>query len=321
MTSWYSGFKPRQVPPTSGRRPFTWPPELTHFRQLAETGTAEPFTGLTTDGTPLAGLFPVRQTGVTTRRMRDAAEALLAALTPAQRTDACFPLDSDAWRAWSNVHLYITRHGVCLDDMTAAQRELALGLVAEALSAQGFASARNVMRLNHTIGEITGSWEDFGEWLYWLSLFGTPSADEPWGWQLDGHHVNVNCLLLRDQLVLTPMFLGSEPVHAEFGKHAGTRVFEAEEQNGLALMRALTDEQRRQAILADRVPREVFTTAFRDNFELRYEGIRHGDLSSEQQRLLLSLIETYVGRIRPGHADVKMVEVQQHLGETYFAWM
>jgi hypothetical protein len=86
-------------------------------------------------------------------------------------------------------------------------------------------------------------------------------------------------------------------------------------------MRALTDEQRGQAILAPQVPREVFTTAFRDNFELRYEGIRVPELSSEQQRRLLALIETYVGRIRPGHAEVKMAEVQRHLGETYFAWM
>ena len=46
------------------------------------------------------------------------------------------------------------------------------------------------MRLNETIGEITGSWDEYGEWLYWLSIFGTPSTDQPWGWQIDGHHLN-----------------------------------------------------------------------------------------------------------------------------------
>src|SRR5215208_606125 len=321
MTNWYSGFKPRQVPPTSGRRPFTWPPELTHFRQLAETGMAEPFTGLTTDGTLLEDLFPVRQTGVATGRMRDAAEALLAALTPAQRTDACFPLDSDAWRAWSNVHLYIARHGVCLEDMTAAQRELALALVAEGLSAQGFASARNVMRLNHTIGEITGSWEDFGEWLYWLSVFGTPSADDPWGWQIDGHHLIINCLVLGDQLVMTPVFMGSEPVLAETGQYAGLRVFEAEETRGIALMRALTPRQRDRATIGERVPREVAAGQFRDNLVLPYAGLRADDLSGDQQALLLAAIETYVGRMQAGHAAVKLAEVREHLAATYFAWM
>jgi len=44
-------------------------------------------------------------------------------------------------------------------------------------------------------------------------------------------------------------------------------------------------------------------------------------LSDAQQRLLLDLIETYVGRMRPGHAEVKMAEVKQHLADTHFAWM
>src|SRR5262245_14992466 len=168
MTSVYSGFRPRQVPPTSARRPFDWPPELEHFRQLARDGMGESFKGLTTDGTPVDGLFPIKDTGASTPRLREAAAALLAVLTPAQQADACFTLDSPLWRGWSNEHLYIMRHGALLEDMTEAQRELALALVTEALSAEGFESARNVMRLNHTIGEITGSWEDFGEWCYWL---------------------------------------------------------------------------------------------------------------------------------------------------------
>ena len=117
------------------------------------------------------------------------------------------------------------------------------------------------------------------------------------------------------------MFMGSEPVTAEEGPYAGTRVFEAEERQGLALMRALTAEQRRRTILATELPGEVFTAAFRDNFELKYEGIRGGDLASGQQRLLLDVLETYVGRIRPGHAEVRLDEVKRHLAETRFAWM
>src|SRR5688500_355683 len=43
-------------------------------------GLAEPFKGITTDGTPEAGLFPVKSTGVSTEPVRTAAEAFLAAL-------------------------------------------------------------------------------------------------------------------------------------------------------------------------------------------------------------------------------------------------
>ncbi|HEY7067625.1 MAG TPA: DUF3500 domain-containing protein [Chloroflexota bacterium] len=320
-TSWYSGFRPRQnQPTTSAHQPFTWPAELEHFRQLAQSGMAEPFTGLTTDGTVREGLFPLQATGVSTARLRDAALAVLDAFTPAQRADACFPLDSPIWRAWSNVHLYIMRHGACLEDMTGSQREAALALVAEALSVEGFEEARNVMRLNHTIREITGSTADFGEWYYWLSFFGTPSATEPWGWQIDGHHLIVNCLVLGDRVVMTPVFMGSEPVLAETGKYAGTRVFEREESAGIALMQTLSAAQRDQATIGAQVLREVAGGQFKDNLVAPYEGIRYDALSGTQQGLLRDVIEAYVGRMAPAPAAGKRAEVRAHLDETHFAW-
>ena len=68
------------------------------------------------------------------------------------------------------------------------------------------------MKLNEHACELTGASEEYSEWYYWLSIFGTPSATEPWGWQFDGHHLIINCFVLGDQLVLTPQFMGSEPV-------------------------------------------------------------------------------------------------------------
>ena len=201
--------------------------------------------------------------------------------------------------------------------MSGAQRDLALALLRASLSADGFDTARDVMRLNELVRVMTGSDEEYGEWLYWLSLLGLPSPDQPWGWQLDGHHLIVNCFVLGDQVVMTPLFMGSEPVAFP----DGARVFGAEEQQGLALVRALTDAQRGRVILSPTLPGEAFTAAFRDNFELRYEGLRFDQLSTAQQALLVDLLATYVGRIRPGHAEIRMEEVRRHLGETHFAWM
>jgi hypothetical protein len=119
---------------------------------------------------------------------------------------------------------------------------------------------------------------------------------------------------------MTPAFLGSEPVFAQSGKYAGTRVFKAEEQQGLAVIRALAPEQRTKAVISPDLPRDLFTTAFRDNFELRYEGIRYDELTTAQHDLLLRLVEVHVGRLRPGHAQVKLKEAKNHLGNTYFSW-
>src|SRR6185312_15087858 len=134
---------------------------------------------------------------------------------------------------WFNISPFMVRHGLLLEALSQAQRELALDMLQAALSQGGFESIRNVMRLNHTIGEITGQHQEYGEWCYFLSVFGEPSEDGPWGWQIDGHH-----------LVLTPAFLGSEPVIATTGKFAGVCVLQAEQDAGLAFMEALTPEQR-----------------------------------------------------------------------------
>jgi len=150
---------------------------------------------------------------------------------------------------------------------------------------------------------------------------GFPSASEPWGWQIDGHHLIVNCFVLGDQMVLTPNFMGSEPVAAETGQYAGIRVLAAEEAQGLALMRALEPRQQDRATIASALPSELFAAAFRDNLELDYQGVRWGELSELQQRLLMDLIGTYVGRARPGHAKVKLEEVRRHLADTWFAWI
>jgi len=177
------------------------------------------------------------------------------------------------------------------------------------------------MRLNETLREITGFDDEFGEWLYWLTAFGEPSPDEPWGWQIDGHHLNVNCLVVGDQMVATPTFMGSEPVHARTGKYAGTRVFHKEETRAVELMQSLDDARRAIAIIGQDLPRDVLTSAFRDNYELQYEGLRYTNMSADQRRLLVKLIEANTGRIRRGHAEIWMNEVEGHLDETYFAWI
>src|SRR6516164_5297934 len=100
------------------------------------------------------------------------------------------------------------RHGVCLADLGEDQRNAALGLMRESLSAAGYQLARDIMRLNEHALEITGKPEEYSEWFYWVSIFGTPSPDEPWGFQLDGHHLNLNVFVLGEQLVMTPTFMG-----------------------------------------------------------------------------------------------------------------
>ena len=158
--------------------------------------------------------------------MRQAAESFLAALSPEQRRKTMFDVKDDEWRKWMNQSFYV-RQGVSFDEMSPAQREAAFGLLRASLSARGLTLTRNIMRLNHTLGELNdNNFDEYGEWLYHITVMGTPSATEPWGWQFDGHHAIINYFVLGDQVVMTPYFAGSEPVIAKAGKFKGTSILE-----------------------------------------------------------------------------------------------
>jgi hypothetical protein len=250
-----------------------------------------------------------------------AALAFKALLTDEQRRAVNFGIDSTQWRAWQNMHPFLLRHGLLLHDLDDQQRKAALRVLRATLSTSGYDNARDVMKLNEHAGEITGYFEEFSEWYYWISMFGKPSLIEPWGWQIDGHHLIINCFMLGDQLVMTPDFRGSEPVLAGSGKYAGTHVFREEEALALELMNALSPDQQRIAIIGTKIPRDVITTAQVDSVDLPFAGIRYDALTAPQREMMRKLIAVYVDRIRPGHRAVRMAEVVKHLAKTFFGWI
>ncbi|HEU4342496.1 MAG TPA: DUF3500 domain-containing protein, partial [Candidatus Binatia bacterium] len=129
---------------------------------------AEHFKGITTAGTVLPGLFPIKKTGVSTQPMRDAAEAFIASLTRDQRSKTIFPIETVEWRKWSNIHPTLMRHGLPFFEMSGAQVDRAFALLKASLSAEGFQTAQDIMRLNETVMEMTGKLDEYGADLYWL---------------------------------------------------------------------------------------------------------------------------------------------------------
>ena len=285
-------------------------------------GLSGPYLGITTDGKAINGLFPIRSTGVSTGPVRKAADAFLASLSPAQRSKTMFDVNDDEWRKWMNQHFYL-RQGTGFNEMSDAQRDAAFGLMRASLSARGLKLTRDIMHLNETLAELNNNdHEQYGEWLYWITIMGKPSATEPWGWQLDGHHAIINYFVLGDQVVMSPTFLGSEPVIARSGKYQGTAVLQTELKKGLAMINALSDEQRKKAILTlSKTANNNVGEAFKDNMVLDYQGIPGSELNAKQKEQLLDLAAEYVGNMDNGHAKVKMSEVRKHVNATWFSWI
>ena len=303
------------------------------FGAWAELAKA-PFTGITTDGHVMPDLFSLQSSDAPTAAMVAAAHAVLGCVSPAQRAALSLPVNSSLWREWQNTELYVERYGLRLDEATESVRESVMDVLRASLSSKGYETARAVMQLNRFLGDLIGSPAVLGEWSYTFCLFGTPSQSEPWGWQLFGHHLTLSCFVLGRQMVLSPSFLGAEPAYADSGPFAGTRLFEDEERAGLALIRSLSPEQQRQAIVAhsmvggDLPPgRRHFADnlhlggAHQDNRIVPYEGVRGSALPAAQRRQLLDLAAAYIASLPPAPCASRMAEIERHLGDTHFCWI
>ena len=295
----------------------------TMFDNQQAAALAEPFAGLRTSDGRVEGLFPVRATGVSTEPIRVAATGFLASLTATQKLRTQFGVDDPEWRRWYNIDNGLAvRQGVSLKEMTPGQRTSAFALMRASLSARGFELTEAIRKTDQTLRELNDGVPWLDEELYYFTVMGIPSATEPWGWQLDGHHLIINYFVLGDQVVMTPSFFGAEPAVTRTGVHAGNAVLQEEQAAGLAFMRSLDPDQQARATLESRkTGNDLQAGANADNVLLDYAGLRVGTLGPEQQAQVLALIERFVGTLEEGHARIRMDEVAAHLADTWFAWV
>src|SRR5580658_6486150 len=292
-----------------------------------------PFKGITTDGKIVPGLFALRPECAPTREILEAVSALLTRLSSEQKKQVCLPLESREREIWQNSIVRYEDFGLRLDEAPGDLKEAAMAVVRASLSAAGYEKTRNLMKLNGFLGELVGAPFLLGEWCYQLHMFGEPSATEPWGWQLSGHHLIITCFILGEQMTLTPTFMGAEPRRVDDGKYAGTVVFEDEELLGLQFARNLSAAQKQKAVfsdtlIADQLPPGrhqgndgmSFGGRYKDNAVVPYEGVSGSDLNPQQRRALLDLAQCYLSALPAGPFAARMDNVEQHILETHFCW-
>jgi hypothetical protein len=296
---------------------------------------SEPFVGITTEGVAVPNLFAPAG-GRAEDALVAAGRTYFDSLSAEQReAGAVQQIDSQVWREWTNAFPRWKPGGVLLDDLDEEQRTAALALMESSLSPEGYATVRNVMRLDSVLGELIGYMQDtLNEWIYWFALFGEPAPEEPWGWQIMGHHLDLHCFVLGEHTVLTPMFLGAEFCVVDEGPDEGIRVFDAEREDALALIGALSDEQRAEAIVHDSIltadlPPELDhpsngrmkAGAGSDNAVIPYEGTCVAGFDEVQLELLERLIRTHVAALPEAQRELRLAELRRHLKETWFAWI
>jgi Protein of unknown function (DUF3500) len=309
-----------------------YPPPFEPLVGLWSRLIREPFRGLTSTGVSEPGLYSQSPTGAPVRRSALAALRWLEALAPEVRSRVSFPFDSSLWRHWHNTPLVLRDPQIDLEQLNDRQRELALELVKASLSERGFARTREVLENNQLLGELNDLSPIMNRWSFTLSVFGAPSREEPWGWQLFGHHLALNCVFFGERMILTPHFMGLEPDHdAEGGRR---RLFEPHENTALKLMRSLSGAERSRAVLyesmskADQPPGRFHPDdgrmvggAFQDNRIVPSEGVPVGALSADSRLKVLELAELFIDNLPSGPAEARLSDIERELGRTYFAWI
>ena len=293
------------------------------FAKMEEDALKEPFKGIFSEDGKENGLFKIHSTGVSTLPIINSAEKFINSLTPEQKERTTFDIEDEEWRKWCNVDNGIyDRQGVSLKEMTEEQKVKAFELMQASLSAKGLQLSKDIMKTDQTLKELNNGSPDYDEELYFFTVMGQPSTTEPWGWQLDGHHLVINYFVLGDQIVMSPVFMGGEPIITTSGKYKGNTLFQDEQNLGLSLMQSLSKEQQIEATIFDsKISDNMVAGANKDNITLNYEGILVSKFSEEHKKQLLNLIYLYISNIKEGHDQIKMEEVIAHMDSTWFSWV
>jgi hypothetical protein len=297
---------------------------------------------------------PARPPAEVTPEFRAATRATLTAmmlfdeLDGEQRRRVVVPFD-DEDRVHFNFLPESGRRGLRLRDMNHKQQILLHRLIALCMTVEGYSRVVSTINLEHllrelnerTLGHLAMDFRDPGN--YYLTFFEQPNQDLNWGWRLVGHHLSLNFTIhQQERISSTPAVIGAEP--ARFGAF---RSLGAEEDLGFELLRSLTREQRRRAVIHALSPADLVTrvvprigpeekpprhgqgrrdviTSPEDAETLRYikahpRGVAAGEMSAPQRAKLEALVECYLQRSSPAMREMDRIR-GAGFEALHFAW-
>lgn len=298
----------------------------------------EEYRGITTDGDVRPDLYHLYADDGTpqapTQEMVQAAQNLLAATTPTERKAIQYPLEAPEWRGWSNPEIVFKRNGLRLEETSQIVIAATHELLRASLSPEGYAKARGCMKINEFLGKLINGAQVLNENSYFVSIFGEPSLTAPWGWQLFGHHLCLNCLVIGHQQVISPVFMGAEPNIIDEGPDQGLTLFRSQEDVAIAIMESLPADFRQKALISPsmdpvhipawrfhRADQRHLGGAFQDNRVIPYEGALVHEFPQPLQDQVAALIRLNLNYLPEGVLKARLDEIRHHWNETYFGWI
>ncbi len=259
--------------------------------------------------------------------MTASAQSLLKSLSPEQRAKASMQYSDPKRLEWHFIPK-AERKGLQLREMDEPQRKLAHALLDSCLSQVGYKKASTIMDLEKILHKLEGEQARFkrDHLRYYYTLFGEPAAEGKWGLSVEGHHLSLNFVVDGGHVVShTPAFFGANPALVKssvgVGPKAGTRVLAKEELLAFELVRSLTPDQHKQAVIAEKAPKEIRAAGEPQPPTDPPAGIAAKKLTTKQTDTLQALIEAYADNMPAKISQARLKEIEEAgLGNVYFAW-
>jgi hypothetical protein len=251
-------------------------------RQLLKYTLAGGLGGIVAARLP-AALTAQAQTTSLAGGITQAATQFLNALDAPQRAKATYAFtDQERYRWHWTTPSGFPRNGLPLREMTDAQQALALALLRASSSELGQQKALDIISLQNDLGNDPQ--------LYFVTVFGTPSSTEAWGWRIEGHHLSRHFTITGDTVSMMPFFLGAWPTEND----AGLRAMAREEDAARELIVSLDEAKRATAIFQSRTLTRHVTWNNAEVTPLDPVGLGYADLGTAQQGLVDEILSTYM---------------------------
>jgi hypothetical protein len=250
-----------------------------------------------------------------TAKAAKAAAAFKASLSASERTALQYAFDSSKkTTGWSNLPTsLVARNGVKVGDLTSAQRAKLAALLRTVLSTRGYTQEEATRKADTYLNTAQSSGGSttvpapgpggaapgggmtlaYGEGLYYVAFYGTPSTSHQWTVQFGGHHLAIHMTFSGAAVSNTPYFVGVEP---KAGFTVDGKTYQPMRAKAAAMFGAaqsLTTAQEAKAKLSGSFDDVVVGPGHDGKFPKK-QGVTVSTLSAAQQKLVTKAVTAYV---------------------------
>jgi hypothetical protein len=268
----------------------------------------------------------------------NSANKFLQSLDAEQLKKAQYKFNDTLRYKWTNLPVGIApREGIRYGDLSDKGRVAFHEMLSTILSSQGYLKVTGIMQLDDVInilmdqafkkGEMNQEQKNMVDNLKWsyqnyfISIWGTPSEADAWGFNLGGHHMALTLTMQGKNISFTPLFVGTDPAQPQTSQYAGWRVLSKEEDYGFMLLNILSNEQKAKAVLKQDVPKDIITSPESSQRINSYYGISAKEFNKDQVEVFKVLIQEYLHNFEHNIAHGLYEKILKNgLDKVYFAW-